>query len=58
MAKKLTRLICYKLLKEVYGDRPQPDWRSYEIELLRKATRMWFHWNEDESKWILKSICI
>jgi len=54
MATKLTRLLSYKLLKQVYGDRPQPNWREYEIELLRKAVKCWFRWDEEESKWILK----
>ena len=54
MESKLTRLISYRLLKQVYGDRPQPDWRSYEIELLRKAVKVWYYWNSSESKWILK----
>ena len=58
MESKLTRLISYRLLKQIYGDRPQPNWKEYEIELLRKAVKVWYHWSEEESKWILKSICI
>ena len=44
-AEKLTRLKCYAFLKEVYGDKPQPDFKKYTIENLRKATRMWYQWN-------------
>ena len=58
MAQKLTRLVSYKLLKQVYGDRPHPDFKNYEIETLRKAVKCFYHWSEEESKWILKSICI
>lgn len=49
-AEKLTRLKCYAFLKEVYGDRPQPDWKGYTIENLRKATRMWYQW--DTNNWV------
>lgn len=58
MATKLTRLLSYKLLKQVYGDRPQPNWREYEIELLRKSVKIWYYWNSSESKWILKPVDI
>ena len=58
MESKLTRLICYRLLKQVYGDRPQPDFKSYSIELLRKAVKCFYHWSEEESKWILKPVDI
>jgi hypothetical protein len=45
MSEKLTRLKCYAFLKNVYGNKPQPDWKGYTIENLRKATRMWYEWN-------------
>ena len=51
MPLKLTRLRCYAFLKEVYGDKPQPDWKKYTIENLRKATRMWYEWNGEA--WVL-----
>ena len=54
MESKLTRLISYKLLKQVYGDRPHPDFKSYSIELLRKSVKFFYHW--DESKWILHEV--
>ncbi len=54
MESKLTRLISYRLLKQVYGDRPHPDFKNYEIELLRKAVKVWYHWNG--SKWILNEV--
>jgi hypothetical protein len=54
MPTKLTRLKCYAFLKEVYGDKPQPDFKKYEIEDLRKATRIWYEWN-DENGWVLKN---
>ena len=58
MESKLTRLKSYRLLKQVYGDKPQPNWKEYEIELLRKAVKVWYHWSEEESKWILKPVDI
>jgi hypothetical protein len=45
MAQKLTRLISYKLLKEVYGDRPHPNFKKYEIYDLRKAVKCWYEFN-------------
>jgi hypothetical protein len=54
MPLKLTRLRCYAFLKEVYGDKPCPDFKKYEIEDLRKATRIWYEWN-DENGWVLKN---
>ena len=53
-SKKLTRLISYKLLKQVYGNRPHPDFKNYSIELIRKAVKCFYHW--DESKWILHEV--
>ena len=53
---KLPRLICYKLLKEVYGDRPHPNFKNYTIELLRKSVKVWYYWNSSESKWILNEV--
>ena len=58
MAQKLTRLVSYKLLKEVYGDRPHPDFKNYEIGTLRRAVKVWYFWNSSESKWILKPVDI
>ena len=51
-ATKLTRLICYSLLKEVYGDKPQPNWKKYTIENLRKSVRMWFEWDTITNNWV------
>ena len=53
-AEKLTRLKCYAFLKEVYGDKTQPDWKKYTIENLRKATRMWYEWNGEA--WVLNQL--
>ena len=53
-SKKLIRLKCYGLLKQVYGDRPHPDFKNYSIELIRKAVKCFYHW--DESKWILHEV--
>ncbi len=50
-AEKLTRLRCYAFLKEVYGDKPQPNWKKYTIENLRKSVRMWYEWNGEA--WVL-----
>ena len=54
MPTKLTRLKSYAFLKEIYGDKSHPNWRSYNIEDLRKAVRIWYEWN-DENGWILKN---
>jgi hypothetical protein len=56
MPTKLTRLKCYAFLKEIYGDRPQPDWKKYTIEDLRKATRMWYEWDNEKNEWVKKII--
>ena len=53
-AEKLTRLKCYAFLKEVYGDKPHPDFKKYTIENLRKATRMWYQWNGEA--WVLNQL--
>jgi len=50
-AEKLTRLKCYAFIKEVYGDKPQPNWKGYTIENLRKSVRMWYEWNGEA--WVL-----
>ena len=51
---KLTRLICYSLLKEVYGDKPHPNFKKYTIENLRKSVRMWYEWNGEA--WVLNQL--
>jgi hypothetical protein len=53
-AEKLTRLKCYSFLKEVYGDKPQPNWKKYTIENLRKSVRMWYEWNGEA--WVLNQL--
>ena len=55
-AEKLTRLKCYTFLKEVYGDKPQPNWKKYTIENLRKSVRMWYEWDTITNKWVLKQL--
>lgn len=56
MPLKLTRLRCYALLKDIYLDRPQPEFKKYTIEDLRKATRLWFEWDDDKNEWVKKII--
>ena len=55
-AEKLTRLKCYAFLKEVYGDKPQPNWKKYTIENLRKSVRMWYEWDTITNKWVLNQL--
>jgi len=56
MPTKLTRLKCYAFLKEIYLDNPHPDFKKYTIEDLRKATRMWYEWDNEKSEWVKKII--
>jgi len=51
---KLTRLRCYAFLNEVYGNKPQPNWKKYTIENLRKSVRMWYEWNGEA--WVLNQL--
>lgn len=55
MPSKLTRLISYKLLNDIYSDRPHPNFKNYEIETLRRAVKVWYEWN-DKNGWVKKEI--